>query len=782
MKRDGWNAYRKNLQWRHLLYKRGLLFLAILALLVFSLFFGIVVSAHGQMVSVKAFPGSSMAQKLANAQDNGCLVSSLTCVLMIEPELNVFSEGTLPNRCANCWWIDYRSTGGLRLGVGAGNLLALIPGVTVGPSIQVASCTGATADAQINDCVSKLPATGGLLDATGLLTSATAGDIVLSKPVKLLLPWANPALALGGNKILITSPGAGLQGGGSSVTVLTHSGAGLALDATTTAGNNNVVLQGFSITQTNDAANCFKLGNSTQQDIVRDVECFGSNTASNTGIGALLDATNATAVFSGQLKMENIYMLGYKFPLKVMGGNISTDTWTTVTCTNCRFHGRAATHIPGSIGAWFTNTANMTGSAFLGGSIEANAMAIQCDAGAGSVCNGINFDIALEGNDALWSVPTSFQGHINSMNANGMFTAYANNPTTPWNAELRQAGSWYSDNRNNFAWTIYDDSGNPQSITFNRGAGKATGGSPTQKFIFSLGLSGDSGCVNNYFAVFSNSARLCSLGANLFSVVNGTTGQAVDVYGTYTDASNYRYAEIAGNVSAGHPGLACIGAGTGANPECHFYVNGADRWKIGANGELQAITDNTQDFGALASARPRTGYFGTSVVTPTFNVTTTEQWNGQPVFVYVSSNFTTAANTNLQNITGLTWTMPGSLAINVPFDCYFQFSQATAVAAVSFGIQDVTTAPTQINSNGTMGTSATASAFGPGVLALASTTATAILTGTPSAITTVWPAEIHGVVEQPSGTASAINIMVKTATSGDAVTVYRGSFCRIGPK
>lgn len=157
-------------------------------------------------------------------------------------------------------------------------------------------------------------------------------------------------------------------------------------------------------------------------------------------------------------------------------------------------------------------------------------------------------------------------------------------------------------------------------------------------------------------------------------------------------------------------------------------------------------------------------------------------WNSQPVFVYVTGDFTTAANTSLQAITGLAWTMPGSLAINVPFDCYFQYSQATAAVADSFGIQDVTTAPTQINANGTMQTNTTAFSSGPGVVALASTTATAVMTATPSAITTVWSAEMHGVIEQPSGTASAINIMVKTATAADAVTVKRGSYCRVGPK
>lgn len=150
-----------------------------------------------------------------------------------------------------------------------------------------------------------------------------------------------------------------------------------------------------------------------------------------------------------------------------------------------------------------------------------------------------------------------------------------------------------------------------------------------------------------------------------------------------------------------------------------------------------------------------------------------------PAYVFVTGDFTTAANTNLQLITGLTWTMPGSKALNIPFSCHLQYFQATATAAVSFGIQDVTTAPTQINATGFIYTSTTVFVAG-NLQALASTTATAIVTGTPSAITTIWNADLHGMIEQPSGTASAIQIMVKTAASGDAVTVKRGSFCRVG--
>jgi hypothetical protein len=51
-------------------------------------------------------------------------------------------------------------------------------------------------------------------------------------------------------------------------------------------------------------------------------------------------------------------------------------------------------------------------------------------------------------------------------------------------------------------------------------------------------------------------------------------------------------------------------------------------WKVTSAGHFITGTDNTQDIGASGSTRPRTGYFGTSIVTPTVNATTGFQVNG----------------------------------------------------------------------------------------------------------------------------------------------------------
>jgi hypothetical protein len=151
---------------------------------------------------------------------------------------------------------------------------------------------------------------------------------------------------------------------------------------------------------------------------------------------------------------------------------------------------------------------------------------------------------------------------------------------------------------------------------------------------------------------------------------------------------------------------------------------------------------------------------------------------GSVQYVFVAANFTTANATTLQNITGLSWTMPANAALNVPFSCHLAYSQATGAASDAFGIQD-SVAPTNIFATGALNTNTTATTQG-NLATLTTTTATAIVTATPNATATTYNADLNGLVQQPSGSAGTININVSTATGADAITVYQGSFCRIG--
>ena len=123
--------------------------------------------------------------------------------------------------------------------------------------------------------------------------------------------------------------------------------------------------------------------------------------------------------------------------------------------------------------------------------------------------------------------------------------------------------------------------------------------------------------------------------------------------------------------------------------------------------------------------------------------------------------------------------MPATTALNIPFSCHLIYHQNVGNVAVAFGTLNATTAPTQYNAKGTIYTSTTA-LVAANVVANTATTAVSIVSGTPSAITTNFNADLDGFIEQPSGAASVFTIRVSTATAADTVTVKRGSFCRIG--
>ena len=75
-------------------------------------------------------------------------------------------------------------------------------------------------------------------------------------------------------------------------------------------------------------------------------------------------------------------------------------------------------------------------------------------------------------------------------------------------------------------------------------------------------------------------------------------------------------------------------------------------------GNLLFSTDNTLDIGASGATRPRTGYFGTSIVAPTINATTALQINGTTVLsgTTLGSTIVSSSLTSVGTLTGLTVT------------------------------------------------------------------------------------------------------------------------------
>jgi hypothetical protein len=113
-----------------------------------------IASAHCQTVSVRNFPGSSVGDKLTQAQNLGCSPdTNVTCVLVIEPELNVFPVGTPPAKCSRCTWLDYRTPGSNGLSSDVAFVYATnFSGVSVTAKLDAAaaSCGG-------NGCVIIIP-------------------------------------------------------------------------------------------------------------------------------------------------------------------------------------------------------------------------------------------------------------------------------------------------------------------------------------------------------------------------------------------------------------------------------------------------------------------------------------------------------------------------------------------------------------------------------------------------------------------------------------------------
>jgi hypothetical protein len=80
------------------------------AALLLALILGLAGAGQAQLVSAKAFPDDTVGLKVSDAMANACNPStSVTCVIVIEPELAVFPAGSLPTPNARTVILDYRS-------------------------------------------------------------------------------------------------------------------------------------------------------------------------------------------------------------------------------------------------------------------------------------------------------------------------------------------------------------------------------------------------------------------------------------------------------------------------------------------------------------------------------------------------------------------------------------------------------------------------------------------------------------------------------------------------
>lgn len=141
---------------------------------------------------------------------------------------------------------------------------------------------------------------------------------------------------------------------------------------------------------------------------------------------------------------------------------------------------------------------------------------------------------------------------------------------------------------------------------------------------------------------------------------NGANAQTQRVYNTFTDASNYERLALswAGSVAhlltqqAGTGTARALAIGTEGSAILDFRTNGTQRWQISATGHLLAQADNTYDIGASGATRPRTGYFGTSVVIAGVAAATKTGSDAALEFIPIAvSDETTALTTGTAKVT-----------------------------------------------------------------------------------------------------------------------------------
>jgi hypothetical protein len=132
----------------------------------------------------------------------------------------------------------------------------------------------------------------------------------------------------------------------------------------------------------------------------------------------------------------------------------------------------------------------------------------------------------------------------------------------------------------------------------------------------------------------------------------------------------------------------------------------------------------------------------------------------------VAADFTSAVNTSLQTITGLSWNLDAN-AKKYSFHCSLMYSQATAAVAMQFGIQAATVSrpisPQRLE--WTLRLPLTLQEF---YRISRRRRQTAIVTFTPSAITTVFAGDLDGTIDLPANNGgNVVNIMVQTSNSAD---------------
>jgi hypothetical protein len=109
---------------------------------------------------------------------------------------------------------------------------------------------------------------------------------------------------------------------------------------------------------------------------------------------------------------------------------------------------------------------------------------------------------------------------------------------------------------------------------------------------------------------------LSSDAANTLALRNGANAQTFNVYGTFTDASNYSRLEVITGGSANTIGGRAAGTGTLLPTVIRGNIAAGTGWSVTTANNLVAESDNAVDIGASGATRPRSIYVGTAFLAP----------------------------------------------------------------------------------------------------------------------------------------------------------------------
>lgn len=118
--------------------------------------------------------------------------------------------------------------------------------------------------------------------------------------------------------------------------------------------------------------------------------------------------------------------------------------------------------------------------------------------------------------------------------------------------------------------------------------------------------------------------------SNTLEEVNGTNPQALRVYGTWTNSTNWERTGLGWDQADGYFVLKNENAGSGSQRGIGFWIGSNIRWALDTASSFKPFLDNSYSIGTT-SLRPANGYFGTALYAPALLLQGTVNTSGGPV-------------------------------------------------------------------------------------------------------------------------------------------------------